>query len=63
MSVNTFTTFDVPGTTGATDAWGVNGEGWIVGAANLSGQSNGFIKEGGGWVTFGFPGNTGAPGH
>jgi hypothetical protein len=58
MTVYSFTTFDVPGATG-TDAWDANGEGWIVGAATLSGQSNGFIKEGGGWVTFGFPGNTG----
>jgi hypothetical protein len=48
MPVYTFTTFDVPGTTGTTDAWDANGEGWIIGTATLGGQSNGFIKEGGG---------------
>jgi hypothetical protein len=63
MPVYTFTTFEAPDTTGTTEAWGSNDEGWIVGAANLFGKSDGFVKEAVVGTSSASPGIPGAPGH
>jgi hypothetical protein len=64
MPVYTFTTFDDPDSDpGTTEAWGINDEGWIVGAAKVSGQSDGLSKRAMVGTPSASPGILGAPGH
>ncbi|MBV8314476.1 MAG: hypothetical protein JOZ53_06020 [Planctomycetaceae bacterium] len=51
-----FTTFDVPGGTGTTEALGINNTGQIVGSYGSASGGHGFLKEGSTYTTLDVPG-------